>query len=138
MTLIAGKILTVNTPNGGENLVAGKTTNITWLASGITGNVKLEYTTNGTDFILIDSVNASPATYNWTVPSVATTTAKIRITTSDNSTTDLSNANFTINIPTLKLLTPVATDIWGGSMPSFENITWPSKQSNISCVGGGS
>ena len=124
MTLIAGKILAVNTPNGGENLVAGKTTNITWLASGITGNVKLEYTTNGTDFILIDSVNASPATYNWTVPSVATTTAKIRITTSDNSTTDLSNANFTINIPTLKLLTPIASDVWGGNMPSFQNITW--------------
>jgi len=124
MTLIAGKILTVNAPNGGENLVAGKTTNITWLAAGITGNVKLEYTTNGTDFVLIDSVNASPATYAWTVPAIATTTAKIRITTSDNSTTDLSNANFTINIPTLKLLTPVATDIWGGSMPSFENITW--------------
>lgn len=125
MTLIAGKILAVNTPNGGENLVAGKTTNITWLASGITGNVKLEYTTNGTDFILIDSVNASPATYAWTVPAVATATAKIRITTSDNSTTDLSNANFTINIPTLKLLTPVATDIWGGSVPSA-SITWQS------------
>ena len=124
MTLIAGKILTVNTPNGGENLVAGKTTNITWLATGFTGNVKIEYTTNGTDFVLIDSVNASPASYTWTVPAVATTSAKIRITTSDNSTTDLSNANFTINIPTLKLLTPVATDNWFPG--DLENITWQS------------
>ena len=124
MTLITGKILTVNAPNGGENLVAGKTTNITWLASGITGNVKLEYTTNGTDFIFIDSVNVSPATYAWTLPSFATTTAKIRITTSDNSTTDLSNANFTINIPTLKLLTPVASDNWFPG--DLENITWQS------------
>ncbi|MCF8429259.1 MAG: endonuclease [Bacteroidia bacterium] len=122
MTLITGKILTVNTPNGGENLVAGKTTNITWLASGITGNVKLEYTTNGTDFIFIDSVNASPASYAWTVPSVATTTAKIRITTADNATTDLSNANFTINIPTLKLLTPVSGDIWKEN--DSKTITW--------------
>jgi hypothetical protein len=126
MSLITGKILAVNTPNGGENLVAGKTTNITWLAANITGNVKLEYTTNGTDFILIDSVNASPASYAWTVPNVATSTAKIRITTSDNSTTDLSFANFTINIPTLKLLTPVATDIWGGNIPTSESITWQS------------
>lgn len=124
MTLITGKILAVNTPNGGENLVAGKTTNITWLAANITGNVKLEYTTNGTDFILIDSVNASPASYAWTVPNVATSTAKIRITTSDNSTTDLSFANFTINIPTLKLLTPVASDNWFPG--DLENITWQS------------
>jgi hypothetical protein len=124
MTLIQNKVLTINAPNGGENLVAGKSTNITWLAANITGKVKLEYTTNGTNFIFIDSLNASTATYTWNVPSVATTTAKIRITTSDNSTTDLSNANFSINIPTLKLLTPIATDIWKGN--DNKNITWQS------------
>jgi hypothetical protein len=124
MTLIQTKVLTVIAPNGGENLVAGKTTNITWLAANITGKVKLEYTTNGTDFIFIDSVNATTATFTWTVPSVATTTAKIRITTSDNSTTDLSNVNFSINISTLKLLTPVASDIWKGN--DNKDITWQS------------
>jgi hypothetical protein len=124
MTLIQTKVLALNTPNGGENLVAGKSTNITWLAANITGKVKLEYTTNGTDFVFIDSVNASPATYTWTVPAVATTTAKIRITTLDNANSDLSNANFTINIPTLKLLTPLAGDIWKGN--DNYNITWQS------------
>jgi hypothetical protein len=124
MTLIQTKVLAVNTPNGGENLVAGKSTNITWLAANITGKVKLEYTTNGTDFVFIDSVNASPATYTWTVPAVATTTAKIKITTLDNANTDLSNANFTINIPTLKLLTPVANDIWKET--EVKTITWQS------------
>jgi len=124
MAINQNKILIVNAPNGGENLVAGKTSNITWLAANITGKVKLEYTTNGTDFIFIDSVNANPATYSWTVPSVATTTAKIRITTSDNSVTDLSNVNFSINIPTLKLLTPVASDIWKGN--DNKDITWQS------------
>jgi hypothetical protein len=124
MTLIQTKVLALNTPNGGENLVAGKSTNITWLAANITGKVKLEYTTNGTDFVFIDSVNASPATYTWTVPAVATTTAKIRITTLDNANSDLSNANFTINIPTLKLLTPLAGNIWKGN--DNYNITWQS------------
>jgi endonuclease I len=124
MTLIQTRVLAVNTPNGGENLVAGKSTNITWLAANITGKVKLEYTTNGTDFVFIDSVNASTATYAWTVPAVATTTAKIKITTLDNANSDLSNANFTINIPTLKLLTPLAGDIWKGN--DNYNITWQS------------
>jgi hypothetical protein len=124
MTLIQTKVLAVNTPNGGENLVAGKSTNITWLAANITGKVKLEYTTNGTDFVFIDSVDASTATYTWTVPSVATTTAKIKITTLDNANSDLSNANFTINVPTLKLLTPVANDIWKET--EVKTITWQS------------
>lgn len=124
MTLIQNKVLAVSSPNGGENLVAGKSTNITWLAANISGKVKLEYTTNGTDFIFIDSVNASTATYTWTVPAIATTTAKIKITTLDNANSDLSNANFTINIPTLKLLTPVANDIWKET--EVKTITWQS------------
>lgn len=124
MTLNQGAVLTLSAPNGGENLVAGKTTNITWLAANITGKVKLEYTTNGTDFILIDSVNVSPASFTWTVPAVATTNAKVRISTTNNSITDLSNANFTINIPTLKLLTPVAGDVWFRILS--KNVTWQS------------
>ncbi|MBJ7427532.1 MAG: endonuclease [Bacteroidia bacterium] len=124
MTLNQGAVLTLSTLNGGESLLAGKTTNITWVASNVTGKVKLEYTTNGTDFILIDSVNVSPASYTWTVPAVATTTAKVRISTTNNSISDLSNANFTINIASLKLLTPVATDIWKGN--DNRNITWQS------------
>jgi hypothetical protein len=124
MTLNQGEILTVSAPNGGENLIAGKTTNITWVAANITGKVKLEYTTNGTDFIFIDSVNVTPASYTWTVPTVATTTAKIRVSTTNNSITDLSNANFSINIPSLKFLTPLATDIWRGK--ETKTITWQS------------
>lgn len=124
MTLNQSAVLTLSTPNGGENLLAGKTTNITWVAANITGKIKLEYTTNGTDFIFIDSVNVSPASYAWTVPAVATTTAKIRISTTNNSVTDLSNANFTINVASLKLLTPIATDIWKGN--DNRNITWQS------------
>lgn len=124
MTLNQGAVLTVSTPNGGENLLAGKTTNITWVASNITGKVKLEYTTNGTDFIFIDSVNVTPASYTWSVPAVATTTAKVRISTTNNSITDLSNANFTINVASLKLLTPLATDIWKET--EIKPITWQS------------
>lgn len=124
MNLVPGKNLVVNAPNGGETLLAGKTVNITWLATSITTKVKLEYTTNGTDFIFIDSVNASPASYTWTIPAVATTTAKIRISATDNSINDVSNANFTINVASLKLLTPVSTDVWKGN--ENRNVTWQS------------
>ncbi|MES2655954.1 MAG: endonuclease [Bacteroidota bacterium] len=124
MTLIQNKVLTVNAPNGGENLIAGKITPVTWLAANITGKVKLEYTTNGTDFNFIDSVNAATGTYSWTIPAVATSTAKIKVSATDNSISDLSNANFTISVPSLQLLTPVATDIWKGNDNKY--ITWQS------------
>ncbi|MES2380113.1 MAG: endonuclease [Bacteroidota bacterium] len=124
MTLIQNKVLTVNAPNGGENLIAGKTTPVIWLSANITGKVKLEYTTNGTDFNFIDSVNATTGNYSWTIPAVATSTAKIKVSATDNSISDLSNANFTISVPSLQLLTPVATDIWKGNDNKY--ITWQS------------
>lgn len=124
MNLATGKILVIETPNGGENLIAGKAKNINWLAKGISTKVRLEYTLNGTDFIFIDTVDANSSPYLWNVPLVNSTNAKIKISAIDNSAIDLSNSNFSITIPTLKLLTPTGGATWKGN--NNEDITWES------------
>ncbi|MCY1073100.1 lamin tail domain-containing protein [Archangium lansingense] len=89
--------ITVNAPNGGESYATGSTQSITWTATGVT-SVKVEYTLNGSTWTpLTSSTSASTGSYSWTVPSSATTTAKVRVTdTSNSAITDTSNANFTI------------------------------------------
>ncbi|QRK13579.1 lamin tail domain-containing protein [Archangium violaceum] len=89
--------ITVTSPNGGESWAGGSTHAITWTASGVT-NVKVEYTLNGSTWTtLTSSTSASTGSYTWTVPSSATTTARVRVSDASNSaTTDTSNAAFTI------------------------------------------
>ncbi|MBN1206894.1 MAG: lamin tail domain-containing protein [Myxococcaceae bacterium] len=94
-----GASVTVGSPNGGESWVGGSAHSITWTASGVT-NVKLEYTLNGSTWTTITSSTAASAgSYAWTVPSSATTAAKVRVSDASSSTlSDTSNASFTITV----------------------------------------
>ncbi|MDY7229061.1 lamin tail domain-containing protein [Hyalangium rubrum] len=94
-TVTAG--VTVNSPNGGESFTAGSSQSITWAATGVT-NVKLEYTLNGSTWTVItSSTAASASSYTWTVPSTASTAARVRVSDASNSAlTDMSNTAFTI------------------------------------------
>jgi endonuclease/exonuclease/phosphatase family metal-dependent hydrolase len=89
--------VTVLSPNGGESWTTGSAHAITWSASGVT-NVKVEYTLNGSTWTtLTSSTAASTGSYSWTVPSSATTTARVRVSDASNSTlTDTSDAAFTL------------------------------------------
>ncbi len=90
--------ITVTSPNGGESWAGGSAHTITWSASGVT-SVKVEYSLNGgsTWSTLTSSTSASSGSYAWTVPSSASTTARVRVSdAADASVTDSSNASFTI------------------------------------------
>jgi endonuclease/exonuclease/phosphatase family metal-dependent hydrolase len=91
----------VTSPNGGESWAAGGSRSITWTASNVT-NVKLEYTTDGSAWSVISaSTPASTGTYTWTVPAMATTAAKVRVSDAADATlTDVSDAAFTITVTT--------------------------------------
>lgn len=93
--------VTVTSPNGGESWAGGSVQNVTWTSSGVT-NVKLEYTLNGSTWSVITaSTAASAGSYAWTVPSSATTAAKVRVSDAAAATvTDASNAAFTITTGT--------------------------------------
>lgn len=82
----------------GIRLQAGKTCNITWTQSFVSSLLKLEYTTDGTNFTSIQSsINPGAGTYAWTVPSNYSTTSKIRLSLMDDAAIyDLSDNDFSI------------------------------------------
>ncbi|HKQ57658.1 MAG TPA: S8 family serine peptidase [Candidatus Eisenbacteria bacterium] len=96
----------VTAPNGGEVLVAGANTNLTWNASdaigGVTG-VDLEISrNNGGSWTTIATGVPNTGTFAWTVTGPATIQALLRVTAKDaasNAGVDVSNAVWTINDP---------------------------------------
>ncbi len=121
--------LILTSPNGGEMWVAGKTYNITWLSTGTTGNVKIDYSSNnGTAWTAITASVTNNGSYAWTVPTTESTQCLVRISeASDSDPTDNSNANFSIvsaTTPVLNLIYPNGGEgLYGGANAS---ITWNS------------
>jgi hypothetical protein len=118
----------VDSPNGGESLVAETTYNITWYTTGTIDNVKLEYSTNnGTTWTeIIASTPAADLSYTWTVPNEPSNQCLVRISDAANSSTsDTSDAVFTIYEPGTETITVTAPNggesITGGTTYT---ITW--------------
>lgn len=88
--------VTLTYPMGGEGFVPGEQEIIRWDAYGSTSTFALEYSTNnGSNWNSIaSSINAVDRSYIWTVPSVVTGQALVRVTR--GSSNDVSDANFTI------------------------------------------
>ncbi len=90
-------------PNGSEVYSGGSVQNITWTTSGLpagAATIKLEYTTDGATFNLIANGEDNDGTYVWTTPVIDNASVRIRATVTDSfvvETSDLSNANFTID-----------------------------------------
>jgi len=83
-------------PNGGEVWQAGQSYFIQWSQQFLT-SVKLEYSTDdgGSWNLIANNVPASPSQYAWTIPSVNSTHARVRV--SDGAlTSDASNNSFTL------------------------------------------
>src|SRR5438128_7905880 len=119
--------LTLTAPNGGETWTAGSSQNITWTKTGSITNVKLEYSTDGgTTYpnLITSSTAAAAGTYAWTVPDIASSNVKVRVTnTSDTTVSDDSNAAFTIK-GGLTVTSPVGTDVW--NVGAVKTISWTS------------
>ncbi|MEN8152375.1 MAG: Ser-Thr-rich GPI-anchored membrane family protein [Acidobacteriota bacterium] len=97
-------LITVMSPNGGENWNLGGTYNITWASNAITGNVGIKLFQNGISlgYIALD-VPVSTGTYSWTIseiigvgPIVPGTNYQIQIKQSGVAG-DLSDEVFTIS-----------------------------------------
>lgn len=87
-------------PNGGESWAGGSVQSVTWSSSGV-ANVKLEYTLDGTAWTSIAaSTPAAAGSWAWTVPSTASTAARVRVSDAANAAvSDASDAAFTVTAP---------------------------------------
>jgi predicted GH43/DUF377 family glycosyl hydrolase len=100
--------VTVTSPNGGEDWMKTKAYPITWEAQGnLNGtSVSLDYSTdNGTSWTSIATRQQNTGFYKWTVPSVGTSGALIRVTVIDIDgmmAVDTSDATFAIDPPAAK------------------------------------
>jgi len=94
--------LTLLAPNGGKNLVAGSTYDITWDANGFVENVFIEYSgDNGANWTAVDTV-ANTGSYSWLVPNVNSDECLVYISDADYPTTgDISDDVFRIYVCTL-------------------------------------
>jgi hypothetical protein len=105
--------VTVTYPNGGETLTAGNTAAVTWTSQGSFSTVDIDYSTNGgSSWTAIVSGTANDGSYNWTVPAAATTQGRVRV--SGGTASDMSNANFTISVPSSYASLPYGTGFESG------------------------
>ena len=118
-------LVTVVTPNGGENWIGDSEQNITWTIQNIS-NVKIEYSTdNGVIWMdIIASTPAAGGSYNWTVPNIPSTLCLVRISDASNaSINDISDATFTITAgPSVTVTSPNGGENWEAG--TVHQINW--------------
>ena len=112
-------VVTVTAPNGGESLASGASVNITWTWSGSFTTVNIDYSTNGgSTWTNIATATANDGTQSWTVPATATTQGRVRV--SGGTATDMSNANFTITVPSGSYASlPYSAGFEGGAFDAY-------------------
>lgn len=99
--IVPNKSVTLTSPTGGEQLIAGSTSSITWTSINV-ANILLEYSSNnGSTWTEIDPRVPSTGIYAWSVPLALTMQGRIRITDVDDELVfDTSPANFQIQTST--------------------------------------
>ncbi|MCP5052288.1 MAG: hypothetical protein GY940_34285 [bacterium] len=120
--------LTLTSPNGGETLNAGDRHTITWTSTGTVGNIKIDYTYNFSNFWTpIVTSTPNDGSYEWSVPTVSTSSAVVRIyPVGGGVTSDSSDAYFSIQIPApppdITVTSPNGGENW--IVGSIHDITW--------------
>jgi len=131
----AANSLTLTSPNGGENWLAGTVHNITWTTAGTVANVKIEYSTDGgtTGTTIVQSV-ANTGTYAWTVPGTLSTNCLVGISSAADATiSDRSDAPFTISPPPkpyAPLNIALDTSLDGTGTKKVNTVTWQVNPAN--------
>jgi len=98
VTIALNQTLTLTAPNGGEEMDGDSVQSITWTSTGVIANVKLEYSTDGSNYTTIVASTTNDGSYSWTVPYISADTVTVRVSdASDSSFNDVSDASFIIS-----------------------------------------
>ena len=91
--------IVVVAPNGNDSWPVGNIENITWASSGIAGYIRIELSRDGgaTYAVLFDSI-ANTGSQPWVVIGPPTSQAIIKVTSLEDSVSDVSDVPFTIGI----------------------------------------
>lgn len=115
----------VLSPNGGEWYYFGQEVSISWRSKNV-DTLSIYYSLdNGISWNPVTtSVNGDVGYYTWTVPSVASTLALIKLIDNDNADVhDQSDSVFEITpVPTLSITAPIGAESWAAL--SEQSITW--------------
>ncbi|MEI6681382.1 MAG: Ser-Thr-rich GPI-anchored membrane family protein [Bacteroidota bacterium] len=123
----SSSLVTVVSPNGGENWTIGCPYAITWISSNTAGALKIElYKDNAFCMTICSQVPASMTSYTWIPPVslIPASTYKVKISLLASSATgyDFSDGNFSINGGTLTVVSPNGGEVW--QKASTHLITW--------------
>ncbi len=87
----------VTSPNGGEVLIGGQQTTVTWNSSSNIPAVDLDYSIDdGTSWVGIASGTANSGSYSWSVPEITAAACRIRVSEPAAWSSDISNSAFAI------------------------------------------
>ena len=97
LSSFAENSISVISPNGGENLLAGSNYDITWMAENA-DSVEIKYTTDsGISWLPIIDAYFNSGSFMWEVPNTISSNCRIRISSVDNPLNyDESDNSFTI------------------------------------------
>jgi len=121
--------VTVLSPNGGEDWLAGTVQSVTWSTSGTVGDVRIEYSTDsGGLWQEVAAATANDGAYDWTVPDEPSDLCLVRIYETDGDPLDVSDGAFTLSppLPTITVTSPNGGEIW--SVGLVHEITWTSSE----------
>ena len=106
VSIVVGNIIQmieVTSPNGGEQLSAGETFEITWAHEGLVENVKIEYSVNnGESWLEIVSSTENDGSFEWEVPLNPSDECLAKISGIDGAPSDESDAVFSLTPPICK------------------------------------
>jgi len=114
----------VTSPVAGDAWYVGDSENVTWDSVGISSNMDIHYSTNGTDWAPVATNIANSGTYNWNpIPNDPSTQAWVRVReTGGGGVSDESDEFIIAEQDSINVAAPVGGETWYYS--TVENIEW--------------
>lgn len=92
--------ITVTSPNGGETWVAGSTYNIAWTQTGLSGTATIDLYRNWVFQKTLGTADVTAGTFSWPISAGEMAGSDYRVRITRGGYWDISDANFTIVVPT--------------------------------------